>query len=974
MTSYQQWLIDNQLAIESDIYTHALNWLNQQASADNHDTISTLSCNTDDFITLSVNGKTAKSKAGYKVIKTVQRNKPVLNVLYNHFKNGQSTYQSTARVKELWEAFKLNKQPLQAAKPITQTIPISTPQTTKSTVTSDLTKFDKLPVTGVSEYLNRKQIAVKLPVELRFSNDKLGKYIALLVTDIEGNKRGLQRIYDNGDKRFSTGLKKQGGFIAIGDYTTALNIAICEGFATGASIHLATGYAVLCALDAGNIGNVATHLKSWLTTKGKYTVNVVVCADNDINNSENVGLNKALNACQNTGFKLAYPKSDNSKDFNDLHIESSLEAIKPCIDNATVENIATKTKKAIKNPPTPAPALDIEAINSTENTPAPVLKKRKYVFWYVNKKGELKISNVDFLNFLEKSGFSRIYLNPLESTLVQIFNNSLIEEASAEKIRDFTLSYVDSLDGVITEKHDARDLRSALIKASNVYFGHAVLSCLKPLKKPFITDSKTSSYVFYRNAVVVVTKDSIDTIPYSQLNGIIWKDSVLDRDIELLPKSELRNGMFARFQYNVCSPADVRKKPPTNEQKQLINKRFSVLKSTMGYLMHRFCNPNQLKATVFCDEKVSDLGNEGRSGKGLSMSAIRQFRNVTIIDGKSFDSGNRFKFQHATPSTEVIFFDDIDKNFKLEVFYSVLSEISLGSLTIERKNSPLIPLKQAIKVAMTTNHTIRGDSASHRARKHEIELSYYYDDKFTPAVEFSCMFFSEWDKSEWLLFDNYMLHCLQFYLERGLIEPVVINLKLRKLLDETAHEFVEFADDIPRNEKFDKSVVYDNFIEEYPDFNRGYKAIKQRTFTNWLKMYCDYKGLKFSESRGHTNCYFTLSGVEVDKQTTHTPDFIVNDNSQTNDFIDIISVEYHDWCKTEINKLPYPKSTHIAVCECLTRFKHESKDYNINDYLADLITALQNDVKNGNDTTQLIQLIYDYGIYSTNEIPVVIPF
>ncbi|EIJ40928.1 putative ATPase [Beggiatoa alba B18LD] len=339
--NYQQWLIDNQLSIESDICTHALNWLNQQASADNHDTINALSCNTDDFIKLSVNGKTANSKAGYKATKTIQRNKPVLNVLYNHFKNGKSTYQSTTRVKELWEAFKLNKQPLQAENPITQTIPISTSKTTKSTVTSDLTKFDKLPVTGISEYLNRKQIAVKLPIELRFSNDKLGKYIALLVTDIEGNKRGLQRIYDNGDKRFSTGLKKRGGFIAIGDYTTAPNIAICEGFATGASIHLATGYAVLCALDAGNLGNVAINLKSWLTTRGKHAVNVVVCADNDINNSENVGLNKALNVCQNTGFKLAYPKSNSGTDFNDLHIESGLEAIKPYIDNATVENIAT---------------------------------------------------------------------------------------------------------------------------------------------------------------------------------------------------------------------------------------------------------------------------------------------------------------------------------------------------------------------------------------------------------------------------------------------------------------------------------------------------------------------------------------------------------------------------------------------------------------------------------------------------------
>ena len=60
------------------------------------------------------------------------------------------------------------------------------------------------------------------------------------VLDIANNFQSLQRIYSDGTKRFLMGGKVSGGqFIIQGQPEKP--VAICEGFATGASIHLATG-------------------------------------------------------------------------------------------------------------------------------------------------------------------------------------------------------------------------------------------------------------------------------------------------------------------------------------------------------------------------------------------------------------------------------------------------------------------------------------------------------------------------------------------------------------------------------------------------------------------------------------------------------------------------------------------------------------------------------------------------------------
>ena len=78
------------------------------------------------------------------------------------------------------------------------------------------------------------------------------------------------------DKDFLPGGKKGGGFFMIGRPEARGTVAICEGYATGATIHALTGWCVVVAFDAGNLPAVAEAMREALPE-----ATFVVAADRD---------------------------------------------------------------------------------------------------------------------------------------------------------------------------------------------------------------------------------------------------------------------------------------------------------------------------------------------------------------------------------------------------------------------------------------------------------------------------------------------------------------------------------------------------------------------------------------------------------------------------------------------------------------------------------------------------------------------
>ena len=169
-----------------------------------------------------------------------------------------------------------------------------------------------------------------------------GDVLLVPLRDTSGTLHSLQTIDANGNKRFLSGGKVQGCYHAIGKPDGC--IVVCEGFATGASIHAATGHAVACAMNASNLQAVAQTLHA------KYpALRIVVAADDDYATTGNPGLTAARQAALSVGGMVAVPLFDANRptgatDFNDLHQAQGLEAIHACITAA--QAVAANDAKA----------------------------------------------------------------------------------------------------------------------------------------------------------------------------------------------------------------------------------------------------------------------------------------------------------------------------------------------------------------------------------------------------------------------------------------------------------------------------------------------------------------------------------------------------------------------------------------------------------------------------------------------------
>lgn len=165
------------------------------------------------------------------------------------------------------------------------------------------------------------------------------------VRDPSGALQSLQTIAGDGAKRFLLGGRVSGCYCPIGRPSNV--VIVCEGFATGASLHEATGHAVAVAFHCGNLRPVAEAIRAKLPE-----VRIIVATDDDHRTEGNPGRTKAAEAARAVGGLLAVPefgdgRPENATDFNDLHRLRGLDAVRVCVEAANGFDEATATVAGI---------------------------------------------------------------------------------------------------------------------------------------------------------------------------------------------------------------------------------------------------------------------------------------------------------------------------------------------------------------------------------------------------------------------------------------------------------------------------------------------------------------------------------------------------------------------------------------------------------------------------------------------------
>lgn len=142
------------------------------------------------------------------------------------------------------------------------------------------------------------------------------------IMDAKGRITSLQGIVGT-EKRYLKNGRKRGGFYIIGSPKPGTPVVLCEGYATGATIHRLTGWCVVVAFDEGNLASVGTALPDCFPGS-----EIIVAADNDqwTTRQDGTPYNPGVEAARDIGAELnarvIVPQfadvSTQPTDFNDL--------------------------------------------------------------------------------------------------------------------------------------------------------------------------------------------------------------------------------------------------------------------------------------------------------------------------------------------------------------------------------------------------------------------------------------------------------------------------------------------------------------------------------------------------------------------------------------------------------------------------------------------------------------------------------
>ena len=549
-------------------------------------------------------------------------------------------------------------------------------------------------------------------------------------------------------------------------------------------------------------------------------------------NDYGISKNEALRVCQQyqqkdfsereieTTVKSAYKKTSqhHSKQFEDIHTKKRIEQ-------------QIRSGKDIKLVRKSFPELSETEFESAVDS----VKENISVtdFWEYTNKGSIIVQHHKFKAFLQEHNFFKYYPSNAGFIFINIFEN-LIEETNKDKIKDFTLHYLETADNIGMKPFD-------FMAGNTKFFTYDYLSFLNTKEVNLLEDTVDTSYLYYLNKVIRVSKNKIDEIDYIDSDGYVWKNQIIQREYV---KVKAENSVFEKFLFLVAGKEDT---------------RFKSIKSVIGYLLHSFKTSANNKAIILNDETISDTPNGG-SGKGLFWNALMQMKKLNSLDGKIFSFNDQFKYQTVSTDSQILVFDDVKKHFDFESLFSLITE----GITIERKGQLAIklPVNKSPKILITTNYTVGGAGGSFDRRKFEIEFSSHFNANHTPLQEFNHLLFDEWNTDEWNKFDNFMIECIQYYFEYGLIVSEFKNLELRKFITKTSNEFYEFTNDLenmPTNERIYSKKFHEDILNEYPDLR---KWLTQKRLKMWVDQYATFYNKTVVFDRDVTGRYFEIKASE----------------------------------------------------------------------------------------------------------------
>ena len=459
------------------------------------------------------------------------------------------------------------------------------------------------------------------------------------------------------------------------------------------------------------------------------------------------------------------------------------------------------------------------------------------------------------IQFLTSEGYFSKILHDNAPIIIKDIDNVISKDRLGEirhKLLEHAMSLEDGLDVQYGDKsvHVPKEkLVELVLQHSQKVVKEDFLQSLPLHDKPILRDDKFQSYFFFLNTIAVVSKAGLNFRNYSDLDYCcIWDGQIIQRNLNYNENEPPCH--FRTFIENV-----------TNRDE----KRFASVTSAIGYLVHNYINVTDGQAIILYDEEITDIGNpKGGTGKGLFANAISQVCSTVKIDGKKFDTRDKFRYQNIKQSTQVVWLDDVKPSMGFDTFHSALTD----GWTIEKKyeTQVYIPPVESPKLLICSNSILTRSGTTNIRRQFILEFSNHYSKHLINGTEepikeeHGCMFFDDdhWDQTEWDSFFSFVLDCSQFYFKKGLVTYEHINVAKNLLLQNTCEEFVDWLEQkgLKLDERYNTKDMFNHFKLTY--FGEDSK-LKQVTFSRFIKTYATGASLRYDRKKSNGESYFILS-------------------------------------------------------------------------------------------------------------------
>lgn len=520
----------------------------------------------------------------------------------------------------------------------------------------------------------------------------------------------------------------------------------------------------------------------------------------------------------------------------------------------------------------------------------PILEHEKY--WKENIKknndGEVVSKTYHFnhkrcYTFLQNRGFFR-YRQPKNKHIFIQLESNLVQEIETQQVKDFIKGFTATLNN--------EEIENLLFRNGAKYFGPDSLSNLDYKELTINKAEKGIQYMYFNNSCWKITKNGIEIEDLKHINGHIWRTQIkdfepskvsllsevhqiTDEDIKANKKLEkfkgewtidfTKEGNDSHFLQFLVNTSDMHHKNRSRGwDKYSLAERFETSRNILskltafGYLLHNYKDNSVMKAVIGMDSLMSEVGlSNGRSGKSIIGIALEQLNNVVFVSGKRKDLlEDKYLFDEVNDRVDNVWIDDVRLNFDLELLFPHIT----GKFIVEQKGLGKHSLSNSIKLYITTNHALKGETSSYKDRQILIGFSDWYSDTHKPINDFGMNFWDEdWPIEQWNYFYNLAATSLNLYFKHGIIEAPTERLEQRRMRQDLGENFLAWAElyfnkPANLNAKMRKEEMYnESSIERGEGFGIKYPADKKYVtptlFKRKLRTLCKYKNWKFNPSK-----------------------------------------------------------------------------------------------------------------------------